>query len=264
MREELPMKLRSNRRHWMARRSGRWIRLEGLVLALIVISFIDISVARAGEKPEGPPTGIDVSHHSGAVDWSQVNSGGYSFAYVKATEGVDLVDERFDEHWSALKDAGLARGAYHFYVTEDDPEEQAHFFLDKVHHEVGDLAPVVDIEVLGHATSKGLADRLRRFLEIVEAELGVKPIIYTSPNFWNEHVGTGFGEYPLWVAEYGVDEPRLPDGWERWSMWQWAGDQTIAGVEKGADVSRFNAPHVQPQDVLIPHRELADRSERDY
>ncbi|MBZ0111833.1 MAG: glycoside hydrolase family 25 protein [Thermoanaerobaculia bacterium] len=252
---------RSNRWHGMGWGSKRWARLEGLALVLIVASFTGIPLAWAADEP---PTGIDVSHHSGAVDWSQVHSGGYAFAYVKATEGVDLVDERFDEYWAALKDAGLARGAYHFYVTEDDPEEQAHFFLDKVHHEAGDLAPVVDIELLGHGTSKGLADRVRKFLEIVEAELGVKPIIYTSPNFWNEHIGTGFGEYPLWVAEYDVEEPRLPEGWERWSMWQWAEDQTIAGVEKGADVSRFNVPHIQPNDLLIPHRELADQPERDF
>ena len=35
--------------------------------------------------------GIDVSNHSGAVDWKQVRDAGHSFAIAKASEGVDSV-----------------------------------------------------------------------------------------------------------------------------------------------------------------------------
>jgi len=144
--------------------------------------------------PEAPPTppplrdarGIDVSHHSGAVDWAAVAAGGYAFAYVKATEGIDAPDPTFDEHWQALADHGLHRGAYHFYVTEDDPEEQARFFLSHVRHRPGDLAPVVDVELIGHGTVGDVAPRLRRFLEIVEQEVGVPPIIYTGNPDWHK------------------------------------------------------------------------------
>jgi lysozyme len=209
----------------------------------------DRSPSPAAETQTPPPNdltreelrGIDVSHHSGDVEWAVVSEAGYDFAIVKATEGVDALDPRFAEHWNALSQLDMLRGAYHFYVSEDDPEEQARFFLSTVELADGDLVPVVDVELIGHGTAPGLADRLRRFLEIVEGELGARPIIYTMPNFWDASLGEGFAHYPLWVAEYEVDEPGLPRDWTDWHLWQYQGDATVPGVEKSADLSRIRA-----------------------
>ena len=44
------------------------------------------------------------------------------------------MDSRFHENWTGAQAAGLARGAYHVYVTEGDPVEQAAFFLETVDH----------------------------------------------------------------------------------------------------------------------------------
>ena len=222
--------------------SARRAILATVSLIVLVYGSPFQSAHGAEHESDAPatPEGIDVSHHSGDVDWPTVAAAGYEFAYVKATEGVDDTDPRFEEHWKALKAHGIVRGAYHFYVTEDDPERQAKFFLSTVDHEDGDLVPVVDIELIGNGTTPGIADRLRRFLEIVESELGVRPMVYTMPNFWNENFGAGFETYPLWVAEYEVDAPRLPEGWTDWHLWQYRGDATIAGVEKNADVSRLH------------------------
>jgi len=210
----------------------------------------------ATAAPDLPPPpadahGIDVSHHSGVIDWPAVANEGYVFAYVKATEGIDDADPTFVEHWQALSDGSFYRGAYHFYVTEDDPEEQARFFLSQVDHRPGDLAPVVDVEVLGHGTTGDLVPRLRRFLELVEEAVGAPPIIYTNRNFWNAHFDDSFSRYPLWIAEYEVDTPSLPKGWDTWALWQFQGDATLAGVEKNADRSRVH-PEVDLRKLQIP------------
>lgn len=204
------------------------------------------------EIAAGLHQGIDVSGHAGSVDWRRVRAAGHSFAYVKATEGDDLKDPLFDSHWSSMKEAGLVRGAYHFYVTEDDPDDQAAFFIESVQLESGDLAPVVDVEVLGHSTSAGIADRLQIFLERLEEHYGVRPMIYTEPNFWNKYLTENFGHYPLWVAEYESDEPRLPKGWTNWYLWQWKGDAEVPGVEKGADLSRLNELMPDRHLLLVP------------
>lgn len=195
--------------------------------------------------------GIDVSYHSGHVDWLSVAAEGFTFAFAKATEGVDFHDTSFASHWGAMKTAGLVRGAYHFYVTEDDPDSQAQWFTSIVTLEPGDLAPVVDIEVIGHGTMPGLRERFQRFLTLIEEHYGAPPIIYTSPHFWNEHLSDGFGGYPLWVAEYQVSEPRVPMGWDTWHLWQWAGDTLVAGVEKSADITRLNRNAVRLEELLV-------------
>jgi lysozyme len=218
-----------------------------------------LAAPSAPSAPSPPPAaaalehGIDVSGHSGAIDWTQVAAAGHTFAFLKATEGVDLKDPAFDTHWEALGAAGLVRGAYHFYVTEDDPEAQARFFIETVELRSGDLAPVVDVELIGHGTQPGLAERLQRYLDRIEAHYGVKPILYTAPSFWDQHLTDGFGEYPLWVAEYEVDTPRLPSGWTAWHLWQWKADAEVPGVAKGADLSRLNrSGDVELHALVVP------------
>jgi len=207
--------------------------LAGLALALLPLP-------RAAAGAEAPrKTGIDVSHHSGEIDWQAVARHGFDFVFVKATEGIDDGDPSFELHWDAVGELGVARGAYHFFVTEDDPEAQARFFLSKARFRPGDLPPVVDVEVLGHGTTGDVSEKLLRFLEIVEAECGATPVIYTNARFWDTHFTPTFGRYPLWIAEYDVESPTLPAGWDEWTIWQFEGDAAVPRIEKGAARSRL-------------------------
>jgi lysozyme len=201
--------------------------------------------------PAKETRGIDVSHYSGAVDWTKVKAAGYTFAFAKATEGMDDKDPMFAVYWPAMKKAGLIRGAYHFYVTEDDPEKQAQFFIQTVKLKKGDLAPVVDIEILGKDTKPGLASRFRTFLDILEKHYGIRPIIYTERNFWNRNLDNTFGSFPLWLAEYDVESPRLPLGWSTYYLWQWKGDAQVPGVEKTADLSKLNSKEQDFSQLLL-------------
>lgn len=196
--------------------------------------------------------GIDVSSYSGTVDWSQVLAQGKGFAFLKATEGMTLKDSAFATNWPLVKQAGMLRGAYHFYVTEDDPEAQASFFIDNVSLEPGDLAPVVDVEVLGKGTQPGLPGQLKTFVDLIAGHYGIKPVVYTTASFWDANLDDSFGAYPLWVAEYGVQAPRLPSGWQDWVLWQWQGDATVPGVESTADLDRANTDGVDLSVLILP------------
>ena len=53
------------------------------------------------------------------------------------------------------------------------------------------------------------------------------------------------------MAEYGVDAPRVPEGWPRWTLWQWKDDHDVPGVQKDADVSRLH-PQIPLDRLVIP------------
>ena len=184
--------------------------------------------------------GIDVSHHSGHVDWKQVKEQGYHFAYVKSSEGVDNPDAMFEEHWKALREVGMPRGAYHFYVTEDDPVEQAMFFASRLRGDPGTLPPAVDVELVGAHTTGDMTATLLHFLRTLKREVGVTPMIYTNADFWDGRYRPEFSDYPLWMAEYGVIMPKVPFGWKNWLFWQRAADQNVKGVEKSADINMIH------------------------
>ena len=184
--------------------------------------------------------GIDVSDHQGTVDWTAVQQAGKVFVFIKATDGITWTDPDFATNWSGARAAGLLRGAYHFYETDDDPTAQAQNFLSAVQLQPGDLPPVVDIEKLdsGSTASQTVQD-LQTWLDVVQQATGRVPIIYTSPTFWNSLGTSAFGRYPLWVAEYGVQTPKLPAGWTSWTFWQSSESGTVSGISGSVDLNVF-------------------------
>ncbi|HYH55040.1 MAG TPA: GH25 family lysozyme, partial [Anseongella sp.] len=64
--------------------------------------------------------GIDVSRYQGRIDWEKVagmesEDIRISFAYIKATEGMLLVDQYFKRNWKESREQGILRGAYHYF-----------------------------------------------------------------------------------------------------------------------------------------------------
>ncbi len=186
--------------------------------------------------------GIDVSHYQGHVDWVAVKAAGINYAYAKAVQGNTNEDSEFAHNWEDMKAAGILRGAYDFYVTGDEPGPQAENFIAKVKLGKGDLPPMVDVETMSGnmVPDDDLIPDLHEFLETLEAHYGRKPIIYTSPGFWNAHFDDSFGAYPLWVAEYGVSQPKAVTGWDTWTFWQYSQNGSVEGITGAVDMDHFN------------------------
>ena len=93
-----------------------------------------------------PVHGTDVSKYQTSVGWSDAKAAGISFAFVKATEGGDRVDDNFAENWQRAKAAGVPRSAYHFFYFCRPAEEQARWFIRHVPRDRSALPPVLDME----------------------------------------------------------------------------------------------------------------------
>jgi GH25 family lysozyme M1 (1,4-beta-N-acetylmuramidase) len=196
-------------------------------------------------------TGPDVSQFQGDVDWREVRHTGHSFAFAKATEGKDFRDPWFSRaRWSAMRAAGLRRGAYHFARAQQGrpPELEAHHFLQTVHavgwFAKGDLPPVLDLEWVHGLSPAHLHAWVAGWVKTVHRETGVRPLIYTGGPFWNGAVGASADALgcPLWLAAY-VSNPRpfIPAAWHHAGMtlWQFTDRARCPGVKGPCDMSRF-------------------------
>jgi lysozyme len=190
-----------------------------------------------------PLSGIDVSYYQGNIDWQSVKSAGVEFAFARATYGTTKIDPAFHTNWQVMRNAAIIRGAYHFFVAAEDPVRQANFFANAVGSlSSGDLPPVLDVEA-GSGTNSSLVTDVQTWLTTVEQRLGLTPMIYTAPSYWNEYMNGNFGKYPLWVAEYGVTTPRSVKGWSGWTFWQHSQSGHVSGIEGTVDLDYFNGSY---------------------
>ena len=188
--------------------------------------------------------GVDVSHFDGTIDWAAARRDGIAFAIIKATEGTTFVDNRFTTNWANTQANGIVHGAYHFFRPKSDPVAQADFFVRIAGSpKSGELPPVIDLEVTDGLTAAQVAAGARTFLQRVQQKTGRVPMIYTSVRVFNSLLGgpSGFNPYPLWVANWNVRCPNIPNPpWTRWTFWQNSDSGTVAGFSDPVDVDRFN------------------------
>lgn len=198
--------------------------------------------------------GIDVSKYQQFIAWDQVKAMQVKkiklgFAFIKATEGIGNVDPQFKRNWKRSKDAGMIRGAYHFFLATKDGRMQAENFIKVVNLQSGDLPPVLDIEQTYGMTKDVIKTEVREWLSIVEANYNVRPIIYTNIDFYKQNLGNDFDDYPLWVAHYY--QPRQPRIKRDWVFWQHNDNGRVNGVLSAVDFDVFSGDSAEFSQLLI-------------
>ncbi len=181
--------------------------------------------------------GVDVSWYQQKIDWKQVATC-KAFVFIKATEGTSLEDKQFASNWSAARDAGLLRGAYHFLHPSVNAMKQAEFFLSKV--VTCELPPVLDVEATDNVPSAKLVQCVKTWVEHVAARLR-RPLIYASPSFWQKLPASDIEqEADLWIAEWECQHPCKMGAWPGWSFWQYTSRGAVPGIAGSVDLNRFN------------------------
>ena len=206
--------------------------------------------------PEGYEVrGIDISHYQERVNWEKLRNASIgnapvSFVIIKATEGSDLFDDNFNRNFANAKRNDLIRGAYHFFVPGVNPRKQAEYFLSIALLESGDLPPVLDIEKKGNLSPEQLRRDVKTWLDIVEKEYGVKPILYTGYKFKLDYLNTPeFDEYPYWIAHYYVEKLAYKG---KWTFWQHTDCGKVSGINGFVDFNIFNGSLQDLLDLTLP------------
>jgi lysozyme len=246
-----------------------------LLLAIVIISYQNKKYCRhvyryltyhynkSSSNPSFFPDGyeihgIDISHFQNIVEWNKLqalNTKGdtirFQFIYIKATQGILMEDNMFDENWEEAKDHHIFRGAYHYFLPDRDPQVQALNFFNNVKLVAGDLPPAVDIEEDKGKSKQQIVSALKEFLMALEEHYKVKPIIYSNINFIEDYLQDDFKDYGFWVSHY--DQPELDvdaDSLKCW-FWQHSNKSDILGINGNADVDVFNGTRLQFDSLLV-------------
>lgn len=188
--------------------------------------------------------GLDVSRFQNEIDWRMVARSGIRFAFIKATEGGDLLDPKFKDNWRAAERAGVAQGAYHFYYFCTDPDVQARWFIRNVPRSKGSLPAVLDLEwnpfsptCRKRPPGTEVRRQVRVFLNMLEAHYGQRPIIYTTPEFYRD-TGIGRLNEEFWLRSTATILSEKYPG-QPWSFWQYTGTGRVPGVAGDVDINVF-------------------------
>jgi lysozyme len=240
----------------------RWeTRLQTLprLFAFAVATFAALALpAVDAAEPGGPygangPSGLDVSWFQDKVPWQSVVDSGSSFVYVRATEGIDTKSPTFGDQSEGSAKAGLFRGAYHIALPDrSNGAAQADFFMENGGGWTADdqtLPGAVSIDYNPHGEMcyglkpEELVAWLHDFADEYRGQTGRDVVIYTSADYWDRCTGgsTEFGsENPLWVAQYGGNEPTLPAGWSSYTFWQFSPAGLVPGLFGQVDQDLYN------------------------
>jgi GH25 family lysozyme M1 (1,4-beta-N-acetylmuramidase) len=200
---------------------------------------------------------IDISHWNGSIDFAKVAAAGVKAVYAKATNGAHNSDDTFAANIKNARDQGLLVGAYHFLLSQQDPNAQASHFITFIEPFKLDLLPVVDVEWDMKAKRDQWQDvpaasrvaMVGRFCDEVRTRTGKLPIIYTATSWWRPMIGevtsyktVKFGDCPLWIARYAKAVGPLPAAWSSYAIWQYTATGRISGIKGNTDLDSLNVP----------------------
>lgn len=165
------------------------------------------------------------------------------FVFIKATEGVTVRNRYFASDYAAARKNGYRVGAYHFYSVKTPARQQANNFLRNSRYTKGDLPPVLDLEPTDAQIRKAggihaLFRSVRQWLNTVETQRGVRPILYISQRFVNRYLSMAPDlqkNYDVWIARYGEYKPDV-----NLVYWQLSPDGRVNGIHGDVDINVYN------------------------
>ena len=221
-----------------------------LLITAIILTAVACGAYLAYDRattPFSPPSladypiqGIDISHHQGDIDWARLKGQPkVRFAIMKATEGGDHRDRKFAENWQAAKQAGIIRGAYHFFTFCRPGAEQADNVIATIPAEADALPLALDLEFTGNCGKVPTLDELSAEIAAFYARLNGRypgePLFYMNESFFEQYFKgneTRFPPHTLWIRSIG----QQPDC-RNWSLWQFADDGKVEGIKGAVDLN---------------------------
>lgn len=179
--------------------------------------------------------GLDLSHWNGDLVpafWSDAFAAGFRFVFLKATEGISFVDDRFEINLARAKDAGFLSWGYHYARPQYHGLEQANHFINVAAD--GVIGGAWDLEETGSVSDARINEASELFLHLLN-ETYDHSWLYSAAWYLDAHRGVDPEvDYLRWPAHWNlnVSSPYLPSIWRadgRWDCWQYWAQGTVVG-----------------------------------
>ena len=214
-------------------RGGLFMKKGFVVMGgVITCLFIGKTGLAFGPSSELLYDGIDVSQWQGNINFEAVSQSGIEVVYIKSSEGYS-VDPYFETNYKKATDAGLKVGVYHYVTatTVEEAQSEAAFFVSNLEGKTIDCRLAMDFEYFGNLSRNQINEIGLAFLQTVESLSGKEVVVYSDTsnaiNIWDETIA----QYPLWVAEYGVESPQANGTWLDWVGFQYSDTGIISGID---------------------------------
>ncbi|MCR4957277.1 MAG: glycosyl hydrolase family 25 [Prevotella sp.] len=225
------------------RRTRRAVRTVKHVAKPVKLSIHDADPFHTCEDTCAHVHGIDVSHYQNEVFWNAVGDDtNMAYVYLKCTEGSDNQDPLYLRNIELAHSHDLKVGSYHFFRPKVATQQQLRNFQIQCLPAEQDLIPMLDVETDAGMPTEQFCDSLTKMLTLIEEAYHQKPLVYTYRNFYNKHLQGRLEGYPLMIAMYSDEQPKLADGRD-YIIWQYTCRGRLAGVKGEVDKSRIMGEH---------------------
>ena len=193
-----------------------------------------------------PIKGVDVSAYQGDIDWPVLAEQNIRFAFIKATEGSNFTDPKFEYNYEQARKTNLFVGVYHFFSYDSGGKAQAGHFISAVPKTENMLPPVIDVEFYGDKEQNppdkaAVQTELAIMVEALKDHYGCYPIIYAVEKSYDLYISGAFSECDIWIRDVFFRPGALSDG-RAWTFWQYtnrARMEGYSGREKFIDINVF-------------------------
>ena len=154
---------------------------------------------------------------------------------------VGYVDSHFNENYEKARKAGLKVGFYHYLDARSVEEAitEAKFFVSVISEKEFECKMAMDFESFGSLSKEEINAIGLAFIKEVERLTNKQMIIYSDAYNALNVFNSEFECYPLWVAQYDVENPEPNYKWDTWSGWQYTDVGEISGINTYVDMDKF-------------------------
>ena len=197
-------------------------------------------------------SGVDFSHKNGRINWDLLVKRDVHFVYLRASQALDNADPLFANNLAQASRRGIPAGAYHWLHPRLHVGQQVDLFMRTVGDFHGMLPPVVCLEKYS-APDEEMEKNVRSFLRLLEKRAGVRPVIYTSAEYWGRHLPEAVWgcEYRLWLDQPGEMLPAQIWPWATWTFWQQAYQEHLPGVTATCGINWFNGSKNELAEMVV-------------